>query len=60
MIQWTHVYVDNPEIGKQFLQTYQRNLNNKLVTASAFDTETTGLHPIVNSRRFEKPDAKVR
>ena len=46
MIQWTHVYVDNPEIGRQFLQTYKRNLNNKLVTASAFDTETTGLHPI--------------
>ena len=48
MIQWTHVYIDNSEIGRQFLQTYQRNLNNKLVTASAFDTETTGLHPIVD------------
>lgn len=34
--------------GQQFLQNYKRNLENNLVTASAFDTETTGLHPVMD------------
>ena len=40
--------INNKDIAIEFLTTYKEALTHKRVRASAFDTETTGLHPIVD------------
>ena len=47
-ISWEFIKCDNAEISKQYLIKYRDSLKQGIVQCSAFDTETTGLHPIVD------------
>ena len=47
-IEWTHKLIENIEDARQFLTIYKHCLKGERVLASAFDTETTGLHPVLD------------
>ena len=47
-IRWKHILIDNSEVKTDFLTAYRNALREGSVLASAFDTETTGLHPIID------------
>ena len=46
MIKWQHELIETISQATSVLQDYKRDLKSQLVTAAAFDTETTGLHPV--------------
>ena len=48
MIAWRHVLIKDIKQAETILKNYRDELRAGRVTASAFDTETTGLHPTVD------------
>lgn len=47
-IQWTHKLIGTYEEAQQAIRFYRERLKAGAVLASAFDTETTGLHPVLD------------
>ena len=45
---WKHKLLQTEQDAQQALAVYKSWLDNGKVTASAYDTETTGLHPVVS------------